>query len=122
MKMTKDDDTALDDLFAQVRAEEVPVRDALLDRIMLDADTVLAQMRPAAPAAASAATRPGLGAMLLDAIGGWPSFSGLAAATVAGVWIGVAPPDALGTLSATFWGGTIEVPLLESDALLGLEG
>ncbi len=118
MKMTKTDETALEDVFARIRAEDVPVRDALLDRIMLDADTVLAERQQTTPTA----SRPGLGAMLLDAIGGWPSFSGLAAATVAGVWIGVAPPDAIGNLSASIWGGTIEVPLLESDALLGLEG
>ncbi len=58
----------------------------------------------------------------LDVIGGWPTFSGLAAATVAGLWIGVAPPAALSDLSAGIWGATIEVPLFESDVFAGVEG
>jgi len=121
MKMTKDNSTELEEVFARIKDEPVVVRDALLDRIMMDADTVLGQ-RAESALVVDVAPRQGIGAMLLDAIGGWASFGGLAAATVGGVWIGVSPPDALNTLSATFWGNTIEVPLLESDATFGLEG
>lgn len=119
MKMTSDaDDKMLDQTFARMRDEDVPMSDALMDRIMLDADMVLAQD----VAVARPVVRPSFGAMLRDAIGGWPTFSGLAAATVAGVWIGVAQPASLTDLSAGLWGGTIEVPLLESDIFAGLEG
>ena len=121
MKMTKDDDTDLNAVFAQMRAEPVVVREGLLDRIMMDADAVLAdQSNPAS--VGKVTPRPRFGAMVLDAIGGWPSFGGLAAATVAGVWIGVSPPEALSGLSASILGTTIEVPLLENDAIFGLEG
>jgi len=119
--MTKDDDTELNAAFAQIKSEPVVVRDSLFDRIMLDADNVLAQ-REDVVEAVDARPRQSLSAILLDAIGGWPSFSGLAAATVAGLWIGISPPETLNNLSAAIWGSTIEVPLLESDALFGLEG
>ncbi|SPF78083.1 hypothetical protein [Pseudoprimorskyibacter insulae] len=32
---------------------------------------------------------------ILSGIGGWPAIAGLAAATVAGVWIGAVPPEAM---------------------------
>lgn len=112
------DRTQLDDTFAAIRAEEVPVSEALMDRIMLDADTVLAE---AAPIAVARPSRSFAG-VLRDVIGGWPSFSGLAAATVAGLWIGISPPEVLSDLTAGLWGTTIEVPLLESDVFAGLEG
>lgn len=116
MMMTMDD-KMLDAAFTLARTPDVPPSDALMNRIMLDADSVLADTVPAA-----ARPKQSIGAMLLDVIGGWPTFSGLAAATVAGLWIGVAPPDTLSDLSAGIWGGTIEVPLFESDVFAGLEG
>jgi hypothetical protein len=116
MTMTTDD-KMLDAAFTQARTPDVTASDALMDRIMMDADSVLAQAAPVI-----ARPKQSSGAMLLDVIGGWPTFSGLAAATVAGLWIGVAPPDALSDFSAGIWGGTIEVPLFESDVFAGLEG
>ncbi len=116
MKMTTDD-KILEAAFAQARVPDAMPSEALMDRIMMDADSVLADAMPVLER-----PRQGLGAMLLDAIGGWPSFSGLAAATVAGLWIGVAPPAALTDLSATYFGSTIEVPLWEGDVFAGLEG
>lgn len=112
-----DEDKTLDATFAQMCVDDVMPSEALIDRIMVDADRVLA-------AAIVAPVRPkqGLGAMLLDAIGGWPSLSGLAAATVAGVWIGVAPPDALSDLSAGYLGTTVEVSPLGDDIFSGLDG
>ena len=111
------DDKMLKAAFAQARTPDMMPSEAVLDRIMMDADSVLAEAAPVV-------SRPkqGFGALILDAIGGWPSFSGLAAATVAGLWIGVSPPAALTNLSAGIWGATIEVPLLESDMFAGLEG
>lgn len=117
MTMTTDDTDKLESTFAQARRAEVPVSDSLMDRIMMDADMVLAEKAPVA-----ARPRQGFGAMLLDVIGGWTSMGGLAAATVAGLWIGVAPPEAVSNLTSGFLGSTIEVPLLESDVFAGLEG
>lgn len=119
MTMTGDD-KILDTAFDAARTPDMPPSERLMDRIMLDADSVLADMAPVATP--KPAPTKGFGAILLDAIGGWPSFSGLAAATVAGVWIGVAPPDSFSNLSAGLWGETIEMPLLESDLFAGLEG
>ncbi|MCF2869965.1 hypothetical protein L0664_02695 [Octadecabacter sp. G9-8] len=116
MKMN-DDDKILDAGFAQMRAQDVVPSEGLLDRIMMDADSVLA-----ANIAPPVRTKQGLGAMVLDVIGGWPSFGGLAAATVAGLWIGVAPPAALADISAGYLGSTVEVPLFDTEILLGLDG
>ena len=118
MTNKKSDDKLLEAMFAQARTPDLTPSEGLLDRIMMDADSVLAEAAPAV------ATRPrqGLGAMLLDIIGGWPSFSGLAAATVAGLWIGIAPPAAISDLSSGLWGDTIEVPLMETELFAGLEG
>lgn len=113
------DEQMLDAAFAQMRVQDVAPRDDLLDRIMLDADAVLAD-RAVTPASNSSKT--GFGAMLLDLIGGWPSLGGLAAATVAGLWIGVVQPTALTDFSAGLLGSTIEVPLLDSDIFAALEG
>lgn len=124
MTMTNDktnDDKMLEAVFAQARTPDLVPSEGLLDRIMMDADAVLAD---AAPVAAEAPRRPkqGFGAMVLDIIGGWPSFSGLAAATVAGLWIGVAPPAALSELSSGLWGDTIEVPLFDTELFAGMDG
>lgn len=119
MKMTPEDDKMLDATFAQMRegSSDIAPSDGLLDRIMMDADATLA-----APVAPRTRAKPSLGAMLLDVIGGWPSFGGLAAATVAGLWIGVSPPDALSDFSAGYLGSTVEVPLFETDLYAGLDG
>ena len=116
--MTSDaDEKMLNAAFAQMRGEDMPPSEGLMDRIMQDADGILAVGEPVATPA-----RGGFLSQIMDAIGGWPSVSGLAAATVAGVWIGVVQPASLTDLSANVWGGTIEVPLLESDMFSGLEG
>lgn len=109
-------DGALAQMLAATPADLTPSED-LLNRIMMDADDVLAQS-----AVAPATARPSFGAMLLDLVGGWPSLGGLAAATVAGLWIGVVQPAALTDLSTSLWGGTIEVPVLDTDVFAGLEG
>jgi len=44
-----------------------------------------------------------------DMIGGWPGFAGLASAAVAGVWIGVSPPDTLLDPINTVLGGDTAV-------------
>ncbi len=118
--MTMSDDTdnkMLETTFAEARARVVVPSDGLLDRIMMDADTVLG-----GDGGFVAHKRPRVWASMMEAIGGWTSMGGLAAATVAGVWIGVSPPDAMSSFSAGLWGSTIEVPLFESDVLAGLEG
>lgn len=112
MTMTHPNDDFLDALFAQARKDEARPDDALTARILADADDVqagFASAQPARPAGAS------LWARLLDGLGGWPAVSGLAAATVAGVWIGVAPPASVADVTANFFGEELTVPLVPSD-------
>ncbi|WP_093996181.1 hypothetical protein [Octadecabacter ascidiaceicola] len=111
------DDKMLEAAFAQARTPDVMPSEDALNRIMMDADSVLA-----APTPVKRRPKQGIGVMILEAIGGWTAFGGLATATVAGLWIGISPPAALTDLSAGLWGATIEVPLLESDMFAGLEG
>jgi hypothetical protein len=52
-----------------------------------------------------------LWARLFDMLGGWPAVSGLAAATVAGIWVGVAPPASVESITASFLGDAVSVSL-----------
>lgn len=113
MTMTERD---LDDLFASARAEHVAVSDALLARIVADADAVVAAR------AVSARVTPEFWATLRACVGGWPGLGGMVAATLAGVWIGFAPPDAVAPLAASVWGETTTISLFSSDDVLGIEG
>ena len=92
------DDLELDDLFSAAKSQAVTPSGDLLARIMLDAETQAATHAPIAPAP----ERQGFIASLLGVIGGWPAAAGLATATVAGVVIGISPPDVLETWSASY--------------------
>ena len=115
---------ALDALFAEARDVMPRPGDDLMARILADAATA---MRPvaapvAAPVWAPGPTRSGWRSTLA-AIGGWPALGGMALATMAGVWIGVAPPDRLNTLASGVWGETVSVQLYPDDDPFGmLEG
>ena len=82
-----EDDTELDQLFAQARQNRPELPDDLAVRILTDAEAVrLDRLRPAARPQRT------LWARVLDGIGGWQGMSGLAAASAAGVWIGFSAP------------------------------
>ncbi len=118
MKMTSDhDDKMLDQLFAQARERDAVPSDALMARIAADAVANLA-----VPARAPA-RRGGFIATLVGILGGWPAVSGLAAATVAGIWIGFAPPQSLDSFAGDLLGSSdVAVPFLELSDPFGLEG
>ena len=122
--MTTDDEKQLDQAFAEMRAHAVVPSEGLLDRIMMDADQVLSDITslPNVDRPTATETPQGFGRALLEAIGGWMPIGGLTAAAMAGLWVGVYPPDVLYDSSAEVWGDTIEVPVLESDVFAGLEG
>ncbi|MEX0304463.1 MAG: hypothetical protein AB3N24_18750 [Leisingera sp.] len=80
----------LEDLFAASRAEPPAVPDHLTAAILEDAAREQPGLQPAAPA--RRASKP-LWRQLIEAIGGWPAIGGLAAASAAGLWIGIAPPS-----------------------------
>lgn len=93
------DDTELDGLFDAARARAPRPSEALLRRIEADA---LAEQSRTGAAAPGAAPRPGRLAALLAAIGGWPAAAGLAAATVAGLAVGLGTPQVVDTLSGGY--------------------
>lgn len=86
------DDALLEGLFEQARATPVPVSDALMARVLADAQ----QMQ--APAQNS-----GWRAWLA-ALGGLPALGGLVTATCVGFWIGIAPPAGLPDLAGEVFG------------------
>ncbi|MEQ8922893.1 MAG: hypothetical protein RLN94_13605 [Roseovarius sp.] len=88
--------------------------DALMARIMADADRVQAE-RAKAPAAVSAPERRGWPVRLAQALGGWPAMAGLAAATVAGLWIGVSAPAGLTGMAQEVIAGSEAAYLIDLD-------
>lgn len=103
----KDDAPELGAFFAAAKVRTPEPGTALFARVMADAEAVQAGF-----ALAPVATSPALGstvrarlAVIWQALGGWPSVAGLSAATVAGLWIGIAPPAALGTVAPILKGG-----------------
>lgn len=81
-------DEELELWFAAARADAPVPSDALLARVLADAEA----LRPHRPAERQPT---GGWAEVWRTLGGWPTAAGLAAAGVAGLWIGTAPPDAL---------------------------
>lgn len=112
--MTDPDDRMLDDLFAQARAQAPQPDDALMARVLADAAE---QSAPVSSPVSSPIHQPGFWARLSDALGGWPALGGLAAATVAGVWVGIAPPAGVEDLAASLIGDTVSVTLLSPDTI-----
>lgn len=112
MSKTEDrmiDDAGLEAFFAAARAEAPAPSEGLMARIVADAEAEIAA-RAAATARPVRRPRPGLLAVALGALGGWPAVAGMVTATVAGVWFGFAAPDEVNALA----GG-----LLWSDATSG---
>jgi hypothetical protein len=94
-------DAEMDRLF-EVAANDLAEPSAdLLARVMDDADMIANERETVAPSQSNSAPHRKLAAFLRG-IGGWPAVAGMAAATVAGVWIGYAPPDAIYDISDTY--------------------
>ena len=92
-------------------ADGAPVASSdLMARVLADATAVQATFG-AADVAEAPARALSVWAQIGAALGGWPAISGLATATVAGVWIGVSPPAQLSTQVS---------PLLELAGLTGV--
>ena len=89
-------DNDLDDLFSAARADVARPSPALMARILADAGTM--QQRRSVPA-----LRRFRLAALIAALGGSGGIAGLATATVAGLWIGLAPPAAVDDFAGMIW-------------------
>lgn len=115
------DDKELDDLFAATRAAPPAPSDALMARVMADALAHQPAPRPASPASAprAAPRRRPFWEPLAAVFGGTGALVGMGGAAVTGLFIGLAQPAAILTLSEAYFSGTAEsVALLPSvDAL-----
>lgn len=113
-----DGNDPLERAFAAMKARQTGPDAALTARILADADRVqAARGRAAAPA------RPRRGRLgaLVQALGGWPSLAGLAAAGLAGVWLGISPPAALTGMAQTLLGGGTGSYLIDLDPAAAFE-
>ncbi len=121
------DDKELDDLFAAARAAPPAPSDALMARVMADAMAHQPAARPAqaapelaAPARIVPPRRRPFWEPLAAIFGGTGALVGMGGAAVTGLFIGLAQPAAILSLSEAYLFGTAEsVALLPSvDALL----
>lgn len=112
-----------EDLFAQARSTAMRPSEALVQRVLADADRL--QPRAAALVAARVPPAPrGLLAGLAGFFGGGLSLAGIGSAAVMGLFLGVVQPAGLASLAATLAGGeTLEsLDLMPGvDALLAEE-
>ncbi len=102
-------DAFLDSLFAEersARALENDVSSDLLARVLGDAEAVQAEQAAPVFKTPAPARRPSLIAQIGAALGGWPAFAGLAAASMCGVWLGVSPPEGLSDTAMLYLGST----------------
>lgn len=97
----------LEEMFAAARNAPAPASDALMARVLEGAwDKQGAWAAAALGAASEGAAERGFFAGLRAALGGWPALGGLAAAVLAGVWIGFSPVLGVGDAMATAIGGS----------------
>lgn len=92
--MTTDKRSSEDDLelfFSAARQHRTEPDAELLARVMAASEEALADFEQTAQSSEVTVRSRGL-ASWIAAIGGWPAAAGLSTATVAGLWIGIAPP------------------------------
>ncbi|MBA83961.1 MAG: dihydroorotate dehydrogenase [Rhodobacteraceae bacterium] len=112
-KTQHNDGFDLDDLFAQARAQDAMPSADFMQQVLDDA--LAAQPGPVVvgPVVVARGRRGGRLRQFLNAVGGWPAMAGLATAGVAGLWIGVNPPDTLATTAETFLGAETDLYLVD---------
>ncbi|WP_296765224.1 hypothetical protein [Sediminimonas sp.] len=104
--MTDDnrENTELDAWFDAARQQAPAPPEALMRRVLADADAVQAATARARPGLVTRA-RASL-ARGLATLGGTPAMAGLATAAVVGMWLGAWPPAALESLGPQLFDGT----------------
>ena len=99
------DMNALDALFVEaVNDASTQPSESFMARVVTDA-LARQSMPEIAP--------PSLWAQITAMVGGWQGMGGLVAATCAGFWIGINPPEGLPTQFETFLGSETSISLLE---------
>ncbi|MBS8228746.1 dihydroorotate dehydrogenase [Vannielia litorea] len=124
-KLTASEEALLESFFSAACADEAVAAEPspeLLARVLEDGygvqDALAAVPAQAAP---YPAPRRGIFAALLAAIGGAPGLAGLAAATVAGVWFGASPPEAVSNVTASLFAPASASEAVADDDLLGYD-
>lgn len=124
MKMTTEkpdmNDFELDEIFASARRAKPEVRDDFMTRLL--ADAAMVQDEWSAPSVEKITEGGGLLTLVWSMLGGWAGTGGLAAAAITGLWIGIAPPDALSVIDDAIWGTSVDLTVFSSDDVLGVEG
>ncbi|KUP92046.1 hypothetical protein [Tritonibacter horizontis] len=90
----RDETDKLEALFSQARATPVALPDHLVATILAEAETEQSRWQ-ATRATRAPATGGGALSILVAALGGWASVSGMVAASCTGLWIGFAGPEAI---------------------------
>lgn len=116
MTKSDQDDKMLDALFATAKAGEEPVVSPdLVARILADAEALQPTFSPLTKRGEN---RSSVVSQMLRALGGWPPLTGLAAATVAGVWIGFAATPEVLTRGIAGLAGADSAETAETDVYL----
>ncbi|MCO6382819.1 hypothetical protein [Oceanicola sp. 502str15] len=130
-KLTASEEALLESFFSAARVEEPMAAEPspeLLARVLEDGYGVQEGFAEAAPVIASAggaaaAPRRGFLAALWASIGGAPGLAGLTAAALAGIWIGLRPPEAVSSVTASLLGSATATAdtTASDDDLLGYD-
>lgn len=116
MTEEKFENQQLDDLFREERElSQYPPAD-LMSRVLADALGTQADFSPP-----PRPTRRAFWQDLFRVLGGWPSMAGLATATVAGVWLGAFPPEALPSAADAYLGLSDAGYLIDTAPGLGFD-
>ena len=111
--MTRPDDQFLDAILKDAQSQAPLPTEELVSRILLDAEQNQPVLEPQTQIKGS------YWSQLLLVIGGWPALSSVTAAGVAGLWIGLTPPDLVDTWVANALGSTTSVSF--GDDFVGFE-
>lgn len=107
----RNDTGGLETHFEAARRHRAEPSDALLARVLADAQTVQDEL--SVPAPASRARQRGAPMNVFRILGGWPALTGLGTAAMAGVWLGVYPPEGLAATAQSVIGGDQAVYLID---------
>ena len=117
MTQQRDEDAWLESHFRAERDNPAEPGADLLARVM--ADATAAQAGFARAGAGRPAPRRRALADIVRALGGWPAAAGLSAATLAGLWIGIAAPDGLASVAVAVMGGGEAAYVIDLDPAAG---
>lgn len=113
--MTKPDEKALEDFFAEARSVEFSPSEDLLERVVADANDVHVGQLVIRPSNVGSSIWP----QFMDFIGGWPSLGGVAAAGITGLWLGLVPTASLDGFAAGLLGETTSISFMQEYDIFG---